>query len=409
MFSRRRFLGAGLAAFPVLSALPGLSHVPRPSDEWEDIRALYVLPEDRTYLNTGGLGPTPRPVLDTYLDAVRQWQGQTETGHARIEAARAPVAAFLGAKDTEICFTRNATEGNAIVASGLRLETGDEVIVDAHAHPGGAIAWLNRQKQDGAKVRIFEPDGATPHDILERIEAQITDRTRVIAVSHVTAPTGIVLPIREIAALASSRNIWLHVDGAQSVGMLPIDLHTLGCQSWATSGHKWLGAPHGTGILYISESRLDDVVPTEIGAYSEAGYHLPDSLDYLATARRHESGTRSAALVEATAAAVSFMAGIGMERVQARGKELCGLLRARIEDADVDILTPEHDALHGSMLTVRPRSQAFDAMYRRLSRKHSLRCRIVTERDLNAVRFSLHVFNSAAEVDVIANAINSGP
>lgn len=393
----------------MLSRLPGLSHASGPGDDWDDIRARYVLPENRMYLNTGGLGPTPRPVLDSYLDAVRHWQGQTETGHARIEAARAPVAAFLGASEAEVCFTRNATEGNAIVASGLHLATGDEVILDAHAHPGGAIAWLNRQKQHGARVRIFEPDGATPQEILERIAAKITDRTRVIAVSHVTAPTGIVLPIREIAAMTRSRGIWLHVDGAQSAGMLPIDLHNLGCQSWATSGHKWLGAPHGTGILYISESRLDDVVPSEIGAYSDAGYHLPDSLEYVATARRHESGTRSAALVEATAAAASFMSGIGMERVHARGKELCGLLRARLQPADVDILTPKHDALHGSMLTVRPRHEAFDALYRRLSRNHSLRCRIVTERDLNAVRFSLHVFNSMAEVDTIADAIISGP
>ena len=104
---------------------------------------------------------------------------------------------------------------------------------------------------------------------LARIEALITPRTRVIQVSHLTAPTGILMPVKEIAAMARARGIWFHIDGAQSAGAFPFDLHEIGCDSYGTSGHKWLGATHGTGFLYINKNRLDEVMPTEVGAYSE--------------------------------------------------------------------------------------------------------------------------------------------
>ncbi len=410
-FTRRAFIGTGLGAAAGLattgwgSAMPG-SPDPGPwADPWDEIRASYVLPTNRIYLNAGGLGPVRRSVLDTYLQSIHTWQEASETGHSRIEAARPPMAAFLGCHADELCFTRNATEGNAIVASGLRLSSGDEVVLDAHAHPGGAIAWLNRQKQDGVRVRIFEPDADTPHDILEAMEAVVTPRTRVIAVSHVTAPTGIVLPVTEMAAFARERGIWFHVDGAQSMGMMPIDLHVMGCDSFASSGHKWLGAPHGTGVLYIRRDRLDDVVPTEIGAYSDASWALPSHLAYIPTARRHESGTRSAALVEATAAAAEAINEIGLGVVRNRGMELSNALRQRLRALPgISILTPDHPELYGSMLTFRHVSVPYDRLNAHLSRS-GLRCRVVTERNLDAVRLSPHVYTLMEDVDEVVSAV----
>ena len=402
-------------------AMPGLavsgradpaSHVHSPwpvrLDDWEEIRGQYDLWDARTYLNTGGLGPSPRPVLDRFREVMDDLQLRSETGHNLIEAAREPVARFFGASEEEIAFTRNATEGNAIVASGLALKAGDEIIIDAHAHPGGAIPWLNRWKQDGIVVRTFDPSGTDAAGIVSHMEDLITSRTRAIQVSHVTAPTGILLPVVEIADLARRHGCWFHIDGAQSAGMMPIDLHAIGCDSWATSGHKWLGAPHGTGILFIRRDGLDRIRPTEVGAYSDAGYALPDQLNYIQTARRHESGTRNAPLVEGLRSACAFMDTIGMHQVRNRGLALTARLRKGLSALDdVDILTPPATEMHGSILTFRSPAVPFRDLYRHLTQEHRLRIRIVTEVDLNAVRISLHVFNSEADVDRVVEGVRS--
>src|SRR5690606_28201158 len=118
------------------------------------------------------------------------------------------------------------------------LREGDEVILESHAHPGGSFPWLNQEKLRGVCVKVFEPDAFSAAGNLARIESLVTTRTRVVQVSHVTAPTGIVMPVGAIAQFCRERDFWFHVDGAQSAGMFPFSLQGLGCDSFATSGHK---------------------------------------------------------------------------------------------------------------------------------------------------------------------------
>lgn len=402
----------GFGTVPLLAAgnrpPPASWPPPEPLDDeayWKLVRAQYPLTKERAYLNTGGLGPAPYPVLDAVQRTMLDLQTLSETGHRRIEEAREPVAAFLGVRPSEIAFTRNATEANATVASGLPLRPGDEVIFESHAHPGGSMAWMSRQKEQGIKVRIFDPDPTGAAGNLERIETLITPRTRVIQVSHVTAPTGLRFPVKEIARLAHDRGLWFHIDGAQSAGMFPVNLKDLGCDSYGASGHKWMGAPHGTGILYIREDRLDEVTPTEVGAYSDASYTLPDQFEYNPTAQRYEPGTRDAAQVVGIVAAISFLGQIGMERVAARGHKLARSLQTRLREIDgVTVLTPDDPSLSGSMTTFKTDRVPYDELFRYFLREHKLRCRIVTEQGLNALRVSTHIFNAMAECDRVVEA-----
>ncbi|MDZ4700443.1 MAG: aminotransferase class V-fold PLP-dependent enzyme [Rhodothermales bacterium] len=407
---RREFLKR-LGAASVAAVLPaGAAWPPHPAadDYWELVRAQYPLTRDRVYFNTGGLGPAPYPVVDAVASLMMQLQRLSEHGHNRIVEARAPVARFFGVKPEEVAFMRNATEGNATIASGLTfLRPGDEVIFESHAHPGGAIPWMSRQKQQGIKVRIFEPDPTSAAGNLERIEALITPRTRVIQVSHTTAPTGIRMPVDAIAALVRDRGIWFHIDGAQSAGAYPFDLGKIGCDSYATSGHKWLGATHGTGVLYVREDRLDDVAPTEAGAYSDDGaYALPDTFDYNKTAQRYEPGTRDATSVAGLVAAVQFMETIGMDRVAAYSQGLALRLQGQLRAmAGITVLTPEDPSLSAGITTFKLEKMPYDELFRVLLSEHKMRCRVVTEQGLDALRVSTHVFNSEEEVDRLAEAV----
>ena len=386
------------------------SHDVTDEEYWALVRAQYPLTHARGYMNTGGLGPAPYPVLDALQRTQLELQRISEHGHKQLVAAREPVASFFGVKPSEVAFMRNATEANATIASGLTfLKAGDEVIFESHAHPGGAIPWMNRQKQEGIRVRVFEPDPESVEGNLERIADLITPRTRVIQVSHMTAPTGIKMPVAQIAALAKDREVWFHIDGAQSAGAFPFNLKEIGCDSYGTSGHKWMGAPHGTGMLYVREERLDEVNPTEVGAYSDNGmFTIPDQFEYNATAQRFEPGTRDASRVVAMTAAIRFLEEIGMERVAAYGQGLAVYLQDQLRPmAGVTVLTPRDPALSAGLTTFKLDAMGYRELYQLLSTEFKLRCRIVTEQGLDAIRVSTHIFNNTSECDRVVEGVQA--
>lgn len=402
----------GVALHPSLAAAKAKDQPSVPPNlstaDWSTIRALFPLREDRVYLNTGGLGPASQPALDA-LSKQSAYQAYTgEHHHKELSRPRKTAARFLGATDDEICFTRNASEANSIIASGLDLRAGDEVIFESHAHPGGSFPWLNRQKRDGVKVRIFEPSQQSASENLNRIFELVTPRTRVIQVSHLTATTGLLFDVAAIARQARRRGIWFHIDGAQSLGMIPFNLAAIGCDSYAASGHKWLNAPIETGVLYIKSSRNDEVACSHIGAYSNDEYELPDTLTYAATAQRHEYGTRNAAPVLGLQAAMELQESIGRGRIAAHGQKLARLARRQIEDIKgLEILTPVNPAMGNSILTFRAPNIDCVEIYKTLMASHQLRCRVVTERDLNGVRASWHLYHSEDDVARFAAGVKN--
>lgn len=415
---RRRFLqqatlgAAGIAVAPHLSAA-AVPEFPtyeerNPEAFWRAVRDQFPLTRALTYFNTGGLGPAPTPVLAKAAEITRQLQEKSEHGHGLFAGARETVARFLGAEPAEIAFVRNATEGNAIVAAGLRLVPGDEVIFETHAHPGGSFPWLQQERLRGVVVRLFEPDPADAAGNVARIAALVTPRTRVVQVSHITAPTGIHFPIADIAGLCRERGIWFHIDGAQSAGMIPVALRDLGCDSFAASGHKWLGAPHETGVFFVKKERMDEVAPTLVGAYSGDLEMLPGEFKLTPTAMRYEYGTRNAAAVVALAEAVKFQERVGRDRIAARGRELAARVRAGLAKLPgVEILTPAAPALASAMISFRTAAVPFDRLFSRLLKERSIRCRPVSEQKLNALRVSTHFFNTPAECDGLIEGVES--
>jgi selenocysteine lyase/cysteine desulfurase len=413
-FLRRATLGAaGLMAAPGLKAgePPARGALPAyderaPETFWSAVRDQFPLSRDLIYFNTGGLGPASQPALSKVEETTRKLQARSEHGHGLFAEARGVVARFFGAQPEEIAFVRNASEGNSIVASGLKLDPGDEVIFETHAHPGGSFPWLNQQALRGITVRLFEPDPRDPAGNVTRIAALINSRTRVVQVSHVTAPTGLLMPVAEIAALCRGRGVWFHLDGAQSAGMLPFTMRETGCDSYATSGHKWLGGPLETGVLFVRRDRMNEVAAAHVGAYSGELDGLPGELRIADTAMRFEYGTRNVAAALGLAEAIRLQEGIGTVRIAARIRGLAdrvftGLARL----PGVEILTPAAPALRAAMVTFRTARVSHDQLFSRLLRDHAMRARPVTEQKLNALRVSTHLFNSPAECDALVAAV----
>ena len=389
---------AGAAGAPTLPSFDERA----PEAFWSAVRTQFPLTPKLTYFNTGGLGPAAIPALAKAAELTRQLQEKSEHGHGLIAGARAIAANYLGAEPAEIAFVRNATEGNATVAAGLKLGAGDEVIYETHAHPGGWVPWVQQARLRGVVVRTFVPSTTSHDENLARVKALLSPRTRVVQVSHVTAPTGIVLPVDALATLCRERGIWFHIDGAQSAGMIPFSLRAIGCDSFATSGHKWIGGPHETGVLYIRRDRMDAVEPVLAGAYSGDFDAATSEFKLTADAMRYEYGTRNAAAMLGLAEAMRFQEQIGRDRIAARGRALSERVRRGLSALKgVEILTPSAPALCASMITFRTATVTHDKLFSRLMSTRAIRCRPVTEEKLNALRVSTHVFNTPAECDAL--------
>jgi selenocysteine lyase/cysteine desulfurase len=295
-----------------------------------------------------------------------------------------------------------------LVARGLELRAGDEVLMTTHEHPGGAMPWFGIQEDMELGIRTMEP-GSGGDETLERLARALSPKTRVVMVSHITCTTGLVLPVREIADLCRARGIVCVIDGAQAPGQIPVDLHALGCDFYVASGHKWLLGPKGTGFLFVRDEQLDRWRASYVGAYSDSGFDLASlGFERLRPASASEYGTRSTPLLLGLGAGFDFLSAVGMEAVAARGAQLARGIREGLTGLNgVEVLTPE--GAGASILTFRLPSSGGDPWewLNLLRRDHGIRLRPVGEAGLNAIRASTHLFNTEEEVHQLLDVLVS--
>jgi cysteine desulfurase / selenocysteine lyase len=425
---RSEFLGACLTvgAGSVLLPLPAAAKEPRspavraaavwppvdPADEafWTFLRGQFPLAEDRAYLNTGGLGASPYAVIDAVKARMDELERICETGHTEEfwKEIKGAAARLLGCDAGEIAFVRNTTEGINIVANGLPFKSGDEVILTTQEHVGNALTWLALSKSKGIVLRLFEPSTVSQAENLDRITKLMSKRTRLISVPHAVTTTGLLLPVKEIAALARAKGIWSFVDGAQTAGMLPFSLHDIGCDAYATSGHKWLMGPKETGLLYVRQSMLDTITPLFVGAYSEGGFDfVKGTMAFHPTAQRYEYGTVSIPLRAGLGAAFSFIERIGIGNVWRRDRALSDRLFEGLSAMPhVSLLSPADPSMRSAMITLMHKERSHLDLQNHLNTLN-LRTRSVTEGGLAALRISTHVYNSFAEVERVLEGVRT--
>ncbi|MEO8726667.1 MAG: aminotransferase class V-fold PLP-dependent enzyme, partial [Acidobacteriaceae bacterium] len=256
MTDRRHFLATLAGAAAALSlpkqmfaqaaqmeSAPAMPEASLPEEQyWAAVRRQFEIPADEIYLNNGTCGSSPYPVLKAVFDSYNRLEQMDDAdpeqyplfGYGAFNQFREPLAKFINASKDEVAIVRNATEANAIMANGLDLNAGDEVLMSDQEHPSGLGPWQMRAKRYGIVVKQFEipVPPKSPSEILERVSAGITLRTKVIFVSHITTTTGVVLPVKEICSLARTKGIVSMVDGAQVAGMMPIDVKAIGCDMY---------------------------------------------------------------------------------------------------------------------------------------------------------------------------------
>ena len=367
------------------------------------MREQFSLTHDRVYFNNGTMGPSPDPVLNAVINGMKEVELTGEHREADGASLREKISNLVGALPEEIALTHNTTEGINIVAEGLPLRSGDEVIITTHEHVGNALPWLNRSRLDGIVIKSFAPL-KTAASVLMQIDALMTSKTKVIVVPHLSCTTGQVFPIEEIAALAHAKNIWCFVDGAHGTGMIPLSLRAWGVDFYASCGHKWICGPKGTGYLYVKKELLDIVEAKFVGAYSDTGWSLtsnPPHISGLApTAHRYDYGTQNTALYAGFSAAIDFFNQIGMQKINAYGCDLTQTLQDELlkHEAEIELLTPTETKSHAMMTSFRFRTGKDYTQFAALAGKSGFRVRQVPEAGLNAIRISTHLYNSKTEV-----------
>ena len=397
---RRRFLsvlgGATLTWPKTVEALAQqLAPGGAPTDEsfWGLVRSQFLIPTDRIYLNNGTLGPSPHVVVDAVTEHTRRVAMTYPPGVAWDDLKRS-LSALLGGDPDGFVFPRNTTEAMNFVAHGLELEPGDEVLTTDHEHIGGLEPWRLVTTRQGLPLRVVSlpVPARSAADLLDAVWSGVTDRTRVLCVSHLTFTTGTILPIRELANRCAEGGIVFAVDGAHPPGMMQLDLAALGGDFYASSPHKWLLAPQGTGLLYVSEGWRERLWPT----LASGGW---DDLS-LGAHRFNHMGTMDESRLAGLLAASEFFLAIGMDRVEARVRYLQGLLQDGLESIPgVSIATPTDNSMPAAMISFRVEGVESLALQGHLSRTQGIRTRVIGEYDYGWMRLSTHIYNGPDHVE----------
>jgi len=321
---------------------------------WTEMRKQFLIPADEIYLNNGTVGSSPAPVLravfDGYNDTEKMAQNDPEDypiwGYAAWNEFRDPLAAFVGCKRDEIALLRNATEANSYIANGIDMKSGDEVLMTDQEHPGGEQPWSLRAKRYGVvvkKITLPKPvqDSA---QVLKLFNDAITPRTRVIFFSHITTVTGVVLPAKEICALARSKGILSAVDGAHVTGMMRLRVHDLGCDLYSSSPHKWLQAPKGSGFLYVRDEVIDRLWNT----IATEGWEEPK----LRAERFQRVGSSNVPSLWGLRASIDLANKIGMERIERRHRQQADYILGEMMKRGAESWTSPDPALRCAIVTV---------------------------------------------------------
>lgn len=292
------------------------------------------------YLDNGASAQKPNAVIDEMVDVMKHRYANVHRGLHHLanaatesyEDAREIVRGFLGAVTTdEIVFTKSSTEALNLVANSLgqSIGEGDEIVLSILEHHANIIPWHFLRERKGAVIK-WAPIAEDGSFLLDEFEKLLTDRTRIVAVTHMSNVTGTVVPVKEICRIAHERGIKVVVDGSQSAVHMPVDVQDLGCDFFAITGHKLYG-PTGIGALWGRQELLASMPPF-LGGGEMIREVTQDTVTYAEPPHRFEAGTPPIIEAAGLGAALKYMLNVGRERIAAHEAELAAYAQKRLSE-----------------------------------------------------------------------------
>lgn len=405
-FLRKMLLGgAATLALPNITLADSLPEVAPPTDAnderyWEMIKRQFAVPSNLIMMNAANLCPQPysvsRVVQETLSDLGKDVSFQFRDKFDVIRAnSLQKVSGYLGVSPEETCITRNTSEGNNIIVNGFDFKAGDEILLWDENHESNLLSWEHRAKRMGWGIKkVSLPKTPSGKDeIIQLFQKAMTPKTRLLAFSHISNHNAIVIPAKEICAIARSRNILTHVDGAQSFGFMDLNLAEMGCDSYTGSMHKWLMGPFENGVLYVRKETLARLWPQIISAgWAEANHTADPWLGVL--------GQRNEATPAAIPEAIAFHTTLGKPVVEARVRQLNQYLRAQLTARvkGTTFISPEPLTANITMFNVPNKNskEVYDALYSRYG---------IASAPMAGVRLSPNLYNTLGDIDKVVDAV----
>ncbi len=387
---------------------------------WRDIAAGFMHAPDESYLNTGSWGVLHRSVFDSLVKGLEELEGNPTRNRgqqvARLNRARRDLGAFLNAAPADLALTTNVTIAINQVIHGLDWQPGDEILASDQEYGAIDNCLHHAERRYGVVVQrapISIPP-AEPEQIVDSFRRALTARTRLLLVSHVTSPSGLITPIKELAELAHAHGAMIAVDGAHAPGQIPLDLTYYGCDFYGGNCHKWLCAPKGTGFLHAQPQVQDKLHPIAVShGYDKDG---PKRNDAGALCINGQSfmwqltsiGTCEMSCFGAVAEAVALQNEIGKEQIAARGRQLAGYLRQRMAETGwVEPLSSPHPDLANSISTFRLKGFGATNPGQLLYDKYRITTPVWGAAEPGYTqRVSTHIYNNFGEIDRMIAALD---
>jgi|688.fasta_scaffold86385_2 selenocysteine lyase/cysteine desulfurase len=371
---------------------------------WKSVREQFVMPPDLAVMNAANLCPASRPAAEALSRESKSVDTDpSPTNRARLmpekEATRVALAEFLRVTPDEIIITRNTSESNNMVSNGLDLKAGDEVLLHEDNHPSNLVAWQQKAKRFGFSVVVVPQKNPHPGAgyYVEAFTKAVTPRTKVMSVTHLTSTVGDLMPAKELAALARSRGILFLLDGAQSFGLLDVNLADIQPDFYSGSSHKWPCGARECGVLYVNKSAQAKLWPSVYSAY-------PGAVGFSKTFESF--GQRDEATMIAMHEALTFQTKVGRAAIEQRARDLTTQLMAGLAKIP-GITNWTSPAAERRVAVVSFVPGTLDANTLATALYTNDRIGITTRggKDRPGIRVSPHFYNSPAEVDKFVSAV----
>jgi selenocysteine lyase/cysteine desulfurase len=371
---------------------------------WDSVREQFLMPSDLAVMNAANLCPSSLPVLETMyqntrdIDRDASFNNRAKMAEGK-ENTRRLLAEFLRVSPEEIVITRNTSESNNLVSSGVDLKAGDEVVLFSDNHPSNYVAWQQKSKRFGFAIRIVEQVNPHPGDdyYIEAFTRQFNARTKLVGFTHLTSTVGDLFPAKEICRIARERGALTLIDGAQSFGLLDIDLGKIQPDFYSGSSHKWPCGPKETGVLYINKNAQSKIWPSIYSAYP-GGVGVSKTFEAF--------GQRDEPAIIAFGEALKFQIRIGRKAIEDRARELTQALMEGLRKIDgVKLWTHPDPGRSVAVVSFQPGALDVKKLSDILYEKDHIAGATRLGPDRPGLRFSPHFYNSHKEIERTLAAI----